>query len=165
MSTNKTRWGIVGGGILGMTLALRLADQGEMVAIFEKKDHLGGLADAWSLGDIVWDRYYHVILPDDFAILGLFSELGLEEKVRWVKSKSGFFHEDRWLSMSGLAEFFRFPVLSIVERFWLAASIFYGARMADREKLKEIPAVDWLKKISGEEPAENGISVSVRAVV
>jgi len=34
MSENKS-WGIIGGGILGMTLALRLSQQGYKVAIFE----------------------------------------------------------------------------------------------------------------------------------
>lgn len=35
MASNPERWGIVGGGILGMTLALRLAQQGKQVTLFE----------------------------------------------------------------------------------------------------------------------------------
>ena len=42
-------WGIVGGGMLGMTLALRLAQRGCRVTLLEAADHLGGLADAWQL--------------------------------------------------------------------------------------------------------------------
>jgi phytoene dehydrogenase-like protein len=48
-------WGVIGGGILGMTLALRLQQQGARVTLFEGADHLGGLAAPWSLADIVWD--------------------------------------------------------------------------------------------------------------
>jgi len=55
----KGRWGIVGGGFLGMTLAHRLARHGQDVTLFEAAPALGGLASAWSLGDVVWDRHYH----------------------------------------------------------------------------------------------------------
>ena len=37
-------WAIVGGGILGMTLAHRLAGQGKNITLFEGADYLGGLA-------------------------------------------------------------------------------------------------------------------------
>ena len=43
-------WGIVGGGLLGMTLAHRLRQRGEHVTLFEAGESLGGLASAWSLG-------------------------------------------------------------------------------------------------------------------
>jgi len=150
----NSRWGIVGGGILGMTLAYRLAAQGKRVTLFEKSDHLGGLADAWRLGEIVWDRYYHVILPDDLALLDLFRELGLEERIQWVETKSGFFYEGRFLSISSLSQFLRFPALSVVDRLRLAFSVFYGARLADKKKLEGIPAVRWLAKISGKNTME-----------
>ena len=70
-------WGIVGGGILGMTLAHRLAQQGKDVTLFEAADHLGGLADAWQLGDVTWDRHYHVMLLSDPHLRGVLAELGL----------------------------------------------------------------------------------------
>ncbi len=59
------RWAIVGGGILGMTLALRLAQRGRSVNLIERAEQLGGLASAWRLGDLVWDRHYHVTLLSD----------------------------------------------------------------------------------------------------
>ena len=36
------KWGIVGGGIMGMTLAHRLAQQGHTVTVFESAPELGG---------------------------------------------------------------------------------------------------------------------------
>src|SRR4051794_36712916 len=38
----RERWAVVGGGFLGMTLALRLAQQGKAVTLFESADSLGG---------------------------------------------------------------------------------------------------------------------------
>ena len=50
--TTQQNTAIVGGGILGMTLALRLAQSGQRVTLFEAGSQVGGLADAWQLGDI-----------------------------------------------------------------------------------------------------------------
>ncbi len=65
IKNNTERWAVVGGGFLGMTLAHRLAQQGKKVTLFEAAPYLGGVASAWTLGDIVWDRHYHVILLSD----------------------------------------------------------------------------------------------------
>jgi uncharacterized protein with NAD-binding domain and iron-sulfur cluster len=35
--------------MLGLTLALRLAQRGQQVTLFEAADRLGGLADAWTM--------------------------------------------------------------------------------------------------------------------
>src|SRR5438045_9299574 len=75
--------GIVGGGLLGLTLALRLAQRGKRVTILEAADHVGGLADAWQIGDIKWDRHYHVTLLSDRHLRGILKELGLDEQMCW----------------------------------------------------------------------------------
>ncbi|HZJ60406.1 MAG TPA: FAD-dependent oxidoreductase, partial [Chitinophagaceae bacterium] len=55
-------WGIIGGGIMGMTLALRLSQKGCKVTIYESAEKTGGLASSWEMNGVVWDRFYHVIL-------------------------------------------------------------------------------------------------------
>ena len=67
-------WGVVGGGLLGMTLAHRLRQRGHRVTLLEAGPELGGLASAWSIGDVVWDRHYHVILLSDTHLRGLLGE-------------------------------------------------------------------------------------------
>ena len=74
---------MVGGGFLGTTLALRLAQQGKDVTLYEAASSLGGVASAWQLGDIVWDRHYHVTLFSDTHLRSLLRELGLEAEMRW----------------------------------------------------------------------------------
>src|SRR5205823_4556179 len=60
-----TRWGVVGGGVLGLMLAHRLAERGDDVTLIEGAPEIGGLAAAWQLGDVTWDRHYHVTLLSD----------------------------------------------------------------------------------------------------
>jgi protoporphyrinogen oxidase len=153
MSTSQS-WGIVGGGILGMTLALRLAQRGHSVTLFEGADQLGGLASAWKLGDITWDRHYHVTLLSDSALRALLKELGLESEMHWVQTKTGFYTGGKLYSMSNSVEFLRFPPLPLIDKFRLAGTIFYASRVKDWRRLENINVVDWLTSLSGRRTTE-----------
>ena len=148
---NKERLAIVGGGVLGMTLAHRLAQAGKNVTLFEASQQLGGLASAWQLGDVVWDRHYHVTLMSDTHTRGLLDELDLERDMRWVQTKTGFYTDGRLHSMSSSLEFLKFSPLSLVDKGRLAATIFYASKIKDWKKLEQVPVSDWLRRISGEQ--------------
>jgi protoporphyrinogen oxidase len=152
--TKPERWGIVGGGLLGMTLAHRLARLGKEVTLFEAANHLGGLASAWRLGDVIWDRHYHVILLSDRYLRSLLSELGLADEVEWVETRTGFFTDGRLFSMSNTWEFLRFPPLRLWDKFRLGATIFYASRIKDWRRLEKVPVADWLGRWSGRRTLE-----------
>lgn len=147
-------WGIVGGGFLGLTLALRLAQKGHKVVLHEAAPTLGGLASAWKLGDIVWDRHYHVTLASDGHLRGILKELDLEKELQWVDTKTGFYADSKFYSMSNTLEFLRFPPLNLIEKFRLGITIAYGSRVKDWRPLSAITAVDWLTKLSGRRTVE-----------
>jgi len=90
MGSEKS-WGIIGGGIMGMTLALRLAQRGDRVTVLESAPKLGGLTGAVEMDGVVWDRFYHVILMSDINTRNIIREIGLENELRWVETKTGFF--------------------------------------------------------------------------
>src|SRR5215813_6334965 len=100
MMPGPQRWAVVGGGVLGMMLAHRLSQQGHHVTLFEAAPQLGGLASAWELGGVTWDRHYHVILFSDSHLRSLLAELGLENKLVWQETRTGFYVEGRLYSMS-----------------------------------------------------------------
>jgi protoporphyrinogen oxidase len=143
------RWGIVGGGVLGMTIAHRLAQAGEDVTLIESAPHLGGLADAWQLGDVTWDRHYHVTLLSDIHWRNVLKELGLEDQMNWVETKTGFYTDGQLYSMSNNVEFLKFPPLGLIDKFRLGATIFYASKLKDWKKLEQIPVADWLRRLSG----------------
>ena len=145
----RQRWGIVGGGMLGMTLAHRLARAGREVTLLEAASELGGLASAWNLGGVVWDRHYHVTLLSDSVLRALLAELGLEQDMRWVQTRTGFYSDGRLHSMSNLVEFLRFPPLGLLDKLRLGATIAYASRISDWQRLEEIPVSDWLRRLSG----------------
>lgn len=149
MPRTSQRWGIVGGGFLGMTLAHRLAQHGQDVTLFEAAPALGGLASAWNLGDVVWDRHYHVTLLSDTYLRALLTELGLETEMAWVETRTGFYTDGTLCSMSNTLEFLRFPPLSLLSKVRLGATIFYASRIRNWKKLETIPVTDWLRRWSG----------------
>jgi protoporphyrinogen oxidase len=135
--------------MLGMTLAHRLAQQGRRVTLYESSNDLGGLAGAWALGDVVWDKHYHVTLLSDTYLRRLLGELGLEREMRWVETKTGFYTDAGLYSMSNTAEFLTFPPLGLISKLRLGATIFYASRIKDWRRLESIPVADWLRRWSG----------------
>src|SRR5579859_1619394 len=154
MTNQSEKLGVLGGGFLGMTLALRLAQHGRKVTLYESAPVLGGLASAWHLGDVVWDRHYHVTLLSDSWLRGLLRELDLEKELQWVETKTGFYIDGRLYSVSNSLEFLKFPTLSLVEKFRLAATILYASRIKDWKKLEELTAVEWLERCCGRKTVE-----------
>lgn len=148
------RFAVVGGGMLGMTLALRLRQQGHDVTLFEGREQLGGLADACSVGDVSWDRYYHVTLLSDAYLRRLLGELGLDDSIQWVETKTGFYTDGKLYSMSNSLEFLRFPPLGLIDKLRLAATITLTSWKKDWRKLEQESVVDYLRRYSGKNTTE-----------
>jgi protoporphyrinogen oxidase len=143
------RIGIVGGGLLGMAIAHRLRRQGHAVTLLEAAPQLGGLASAWKLGGIAWDKFYHVILGSDAHTQALLKELGLADRFRSVQTRTGFYTDGKLHSMSNSIEFLKFPPLGLVGKLRLALTIVHASRVKDWKPLERVPVADWLTKWSG----------------
>jgi protoporphyrinogen oxidase len=154
MLNQKQRWALVGGGLLGLTLAHRLAQGGKQVTLFESADELGGLASAWQLGDVTWDRHYHVTLLSDTSLRSLLAELKLAQEMQWVETKTGFYTNGKLYSMSNTLEFLRFPPLGLLDKLRLGATIFYASKVKDWRRLEQIPVSVWLRRWSGKRTFE-----------
>ncbi|MBC5806434.1 MAG: hypothetical protein DLM53_11740 [Candidatus Eremiobacter antarcticus] len=148
-NSERPRWAVIGGGMLGMTTAHRLLQAGNDVTIFESAPALGGLASPWELGDLTWDRHYHVTLRSDSALRSLLAELGLESDIRWVPTKTGFYTDGRLYSLSNAAEFLAFPPLRLTDKLRLAATIVYASRLKDWRRLEKVSVSEWLTRLSG----------------
>lgn len=148
------KWGIVGGGMLGMALAQRIAQQGHSVTLLESASQLGGMASAWQLGDLTWDRHYHVTLLSDLHLRKLLNEIGLEEDMRWVETRTGFYTDGQLYSMSNSMEFLRFPPLGFLDKVRLGATIFYASKLKNWKRLENIPVEQWLRQLSGDRTTE-----------
>lgn len=148
MKEQKT-WAVIGGGMLGMTLALRLSQKGYKVTIYESAEKAGGLTSSWQMNEVTWDRFYHVILMSDLNTRKILKEIGLENELNWVETKTGFYSDGKLYSMSNLVEFFKFPPINLIDKFRLGLTIFAASKIKDWQKLEKIPVAEWLTKWSG----------------
>ena len=148
-------WAIVGGGMLGLTLAHRLSQAGQKVTVLEAAPCLGGLASAWQVGDVVWDRYYHVTMKSDFRLLALLDELGLESEIRWKVTKTNFFTGRSMHPLNNAIDYFRLPALGLIDKARLAATIIYASRIENGRALENQSAEAWLTRLSGKSTYRN----------
>ena len=148
------RVAVVGGGVLGMYLALRLRQQGAEVTLLESTTRAGGLAEHDVIGGYQWDRFYHVILLSDLHTRALLDELGLGDTLRWGVTRTGFYTDGKLYSLSDSIEFLKFPPLSLIDKFRLGGTIFLASRIKDWKKLENQNCVDWLRRWSGKRVVE-----------
>jgi len=160
------RWGVVGGGVLGLMLAHRLAEQGHDVTLIEGAPEIGGLASAWELtvaGEdgqpdrtITWDRHYHVTLLSDRRTRALVDVAGLTDELRWVETKTGYYGNDGTLrSVSNTVEFLKLPGLNPLDKLRLGGTIVYGSKIRNGERMERIPVDAWLRRWSGQRTFEH----------
>lgn len=147
--------GIVGGGILGITLGYFLSRENIHVTIFEAAPTLGGLAGPIELDGHRVDRFYHAVLSSDAHLAQLAEELDLSDQMRFHEAKSAFFHDGQIFPMTNMKEFLTFPPLSLIDRFRLGLTIAYAKVVRDWRKLETIRVTDWLKRLSGKRTFES----------
>jgi protoporphyrinogen oxidase len=141
--------GIIGGGLMGLALAQRLSGKGHVITVFERDKQLGGLATYHNYGPFFWDRFYHCILPTDRYLIGFLRDIGLEDQLRWAKTLTGFYVDQKFYSMSNNMEFLRFPLVSLWGKTRLALTILYCSRINDWRRLEKVSVEDWLTKTCG----------------
>lgn len=146
--------GIIGGGFMGLVAAQKLAGEGKQITVFERAAQLGGLATYHDFGDFTFDRFYHVILPGDRYLLEVIDDLGLTAQLRWKKTYTGYYVNQKFYSISNNKEFLLFPPLGLISKFRLALTILYASRIEDWRKMEGMTIEDWLVKVGGRKTFE-----------
>lgn len=146
--------GIIGGGFMGLVLAQKLAAPGRNITVIERDRQLGGLATYHDFGDFFWDRFYHVILPSDSALVGFLNDIGLKDELMWEKTYTGYYVNEKFYSISNNKEFLLFPPLGLISKFRLALTILIASRIKDWKKMENQSIEEWLVKIGGRKTFE-----------
>ena len=147
--------GIVGGGILGITLGYFLAKQGARVTIYEASDTLGGLAGPIKMEGYNIDRFYHAILTSDGHLQSLFAELDISDRYRCKETQAAFYQQGHFYPMNNMKDFMTFPLLSLFDRFRLGLTIVYARTVRDLNRVEAVDVESWLTRVSGRRTFEN----------
>src|SRR5579863_6281645 len=76
------RVAVVGGGLAGLSAALRLKDAGAHVELFERSRLLGGRATSFEIDGVEVDNGQHVFLACCTEFIGFARAAGMEDKLR-----------------------------------------------------------------------------------
>jgi protoporphyrinogen oxidase len=154
MSASAPRVGVVGGGVLGISLALRLAQAGAKVTVIERGSTLGGLAGTMDFGGHQVDRFYHVITPADTRMIAMAEEVGLGDQLRYTPVGAGFFANGEMHDFNGIGDLLRFSPLSPVARLRLGWFVAQCQLRGSYDGLENLPLETWLRRHCGKQVVE-----------
>lgn len=140
---------IVGGGIAGAAAALRLAQAGREVVLFEAGERLGGLVVSFEIGGTPLECFYHHIFPHESHVRGLIDELGLTPKLQWLPSSMGVLTGGKLWPFTTPLDILRFGPMTLPERIRMGIGGLRLQRWKDWQSLDEVPAREWLTNATG----------------
>jgi protoporphyrinogen oxidase len=139
---------VLGGGISGLTCALRLAKAGRRVTLIEASEQLGGLGTFFEHEGRTFEKFYHCMLPSDGPLLGVLETLGLREEVYWKPTTFAYAHKGRFFPLNTAIDLLKFAPLRFIDRIRVGLTGLYGRLVSDRG-LDDITTVKWLTRLSG----------------
>jgi protoporphyrinogen oxidase len=141
--------GIVGGGIAGLTAALRFAQAGQQVTLWER-NKLGGQAAAFPVTGNSLEFFYHHLFQSDREIAALIEELGIGDHLVWLPSDVGYFANGKIYPLNGALDLLRLSYIPFPDRLRIGLVTAYLQRFRKWHKFEKVTARDWLRKALGD---------------
>ncbi|MGI8824058.1 MAG: NAD(P)/FAD-dependent oxidoreductase [Chloroflexota bacterium] len=145
-----TRNGVLGGGALGLTAALRLAQRGESVVLFERESTPGGLASGFKLGTSYLEKFYHHLFRSDTAALALIEELGLRDRLVWPRPRTSTLIGGKRYQLDSALTVLRFGAVPLVDRLRLGAAVGYLRLERNYHRMEHTTADRWMRRYMGD---------------
>ncbi|HQN91878.1 MAG TPA: NAD(P)-binding protein, partial [Methanoculleus sp.] len=106
---------VVGGGLSGLVSTLELIGEHE-VDLFERRPVLGGCLGSYRIGNYWIEEYYHHCFAGDSALLALFKNLGVIDRLVWLKGTTGYYVDGVVHHLTTPTEILRYPHLTLIEK-------------------------------------------------
>ena len=149
MTKSPKHIGIVGGGMAGLTAALRLAQQGQRVTLWERGQRFGGQAAAFDVTGGQLEFFYHHLFQSDREITALIHELGIGDKLLWLPSNVGYFADGKIYPLNGALDLLKLGIIPIWDRIRLGLVTAYLQRVRDWKRFEKVTAETWLTRALG----------------
>ena len=137
---------VIGTGITGLSAAYELSKHGYKVELFEKDSSAGGIAGTFEYDGFLLEKYYHHFFKSDQYTMELLRELGIQNKIQWMKSSMGFFLDGECYDFGTPISLLKLKPLSLLDKikFGIATLKILGEK--DWKKLEETTAKEWILK-------------------
>ena len=152
-SAPPARVAVIGGGILGLTAAYRLAQRGYRVTLWEHAQQLGGQAAAFPVAGTYLEHFYHHLFMSDRAIVELIEELGIGQHLAWIDSNVGFFADGKIWPLTGAADLLKLGFIPLTDRLRIGIVTLYLQRVTEAsgrwKRFERVTAWEWLRRAVG----------------
>lgn len=162
MTSPQRSIGVIGGGFAGLTAALRLAQAGHAVTLWEK-GRFGGQAATFEVAGTRLEIFYHHLFQSDRAIAELADELGVGDKLMWLPSNVGYFANGRIYPLNGAFDLLRLSNIPFVDRVRLGLVTAYLQRVKNWKKYESVTAHEWLQRALGKRAYDRTLGAQLRA--
>lgn len=143
---------IIGGGLAGLAAAYKLAGNHEIILI-EKEPELGGMASSYRISGYSIEKYYHHIFTSDKELISLIEELGLGDRLEWLKGTTGYYFNGKIYPMNTPLEILKaLPLMDVIRLSWL---VLKAKSIKDRNPYDGITAKEWIIDTAGESVYNN----------
>ena len=159
--TNATI-GVVGGGFAGLTAALRLAQAGHQVVLWEK-GRLGGQAATFEVAGTRLEVFYHHLFQSDTSISNLAREIGIGDRLMWLPSNVGYFSDGKIYPLNGALDLLRLGSIPFVDRIRVGLVTAYLQRVKDWKPYESVTAHEWLQRALGKRAYDRTFGAQLRA--
>ncbi len=154
--------GVIGGGFAGLTAALRLAQAGHDVTLWEK-GRLGGQAATFEVAGTRLEIFYHHLFQSDTSIAALAQEVGVGDKLMWLPSNVGYFADGKIYPLNGAIDLLKLGIIPFVDRVRLGLVTAYLQRVRDWKKYETVTAHEWLSRALGRRAYDRTLGAQLRA--
>jgi protoporphyrinogen oxidase len=127
----RQRIAVLGAGPMGLAVAYQLARDGHHTVLFEADNRVGGMTAVFDFNGLDIERYYHFHCTSDTAFLQMLDELHIADKMHWVETKMGFYHQGALHAWGNPVALLKFPGLSLVAKLRYGLHAFLATKRVD----------------------------------
>ncbi|MFH1061447.1 MAG: FAD-dependent oxidoreductase [Candidatus Omnitrophota bacterium] len=139
---------IIGAGISGLLNAYRLSGK-HQVTIYEQSKHIGGLCAGFESDGKYIDKYNHFFSKSDKELIELITDLGINKKISWKKTKQCLVENNQLQDLSNPFNLFTLNGLRLTTKLrtgiFLTENLFSKMHIA----LNDQTAENWIIKKCG----------------
>lgn len=141
--------GVIGAGPMGLAVAYELIQQGYEPVVYESDDRVGGMTATFDFGGVDIERYYHFHCTSDVDFFSMLEELQIEDELRWVKTKMGYWYQNQLQDWGNPVALLKFKGIGLWSKFRYGLHAFLATKRDNWQSLEKYDAKTWIKKWVG----------------
>ncbi|MGC1784137.1 MAG: NAD(P)/FAD-dependent oxidoreductase [Acidobacteriaceae bacterium] len=141
---------VIGAGVMGLAAAYQALLDGHEVDVLEASSEPGGMAAHFDFGGISIERFYHFVCRSDHPTFQLLAELGIADKLHWVPTSMGLFHQGRLHRWGDPISLLKLPRVGLIGKLRYGFFALACMRQSAWPDLENKTAKEWIVGWCGE---------------